>query len=86
MSTVSVGIREFRENLTSYLEADGPIEITRHGEAVGLYVPRKKQWTEADRAAFLQSHEAVQRELQSKGVRKEDLMREAQRIRKAKRR
>ena len=33
------GIREFREKLTTFLEASGPVAITRHGETVGYYIP-----------------------------------------------
>ena len=33
-----VGIREFRENLASYIESPTPVAITRHGETV-LFAP-----------------------------------------------
>ncbi len=36
----SVGIREFRGQLSSFLESTTPVAITRHGETVGFYVPR----------------------------------------------
>src|SRR5579862_8169365 len=41
MQTTKVGIREFRENLSSYLESKTPVAITRHGATIGIYVPTK---------------------------------------------
>jgi antitoxin (DNA-binding transcriptional repressor) of toxin-antitoxin stability system len=40
--TPSVGIREFRAALAEYIDADRPVTITRHGEAVGLFVPLRR--------------------------------------------
>ena len=37
--TVRVGIRELRAKLASHLESVTPIEVTRHGRTIGLYVP-----------------------------------------------
>ena len=34
-----VGIRELRARLASHLESATPIEVTRHGRTIGLYVP-----------------------------------------------
>jgi PHD/YefM family antitoxin component YafN of YafNO toxin-antitoxin module len=34
MGTVSVGIREFRDNLTTYIDSESPVAITRHGDTV----------------------------------------------------
>lgn len=38
----SVGIREFRAALAEYIEADTPVTVTRHGQAVGLFVPLRR--------------------------------------------
>lgn len=42
MDTTTVGIREFRASLADYIEADAPVTITRHGQAVGLFVPLRR--------------------------------------------
>lgn len=39
MQTQKVGIREFREKLSTFLEASRPVAITQHGETVGYYIP-----------------------------------------------
>jgi hypothetical protein len=38
MEPITVGIREFRENLAEYLlESNAPVAITRHGDTIGFY-------------------------------------------------
>ena len=39
MEATKVGIREFRENLSTYLESKTPVAITRHGATIGIYLP-----------------------------------------------
>lgn len=39
MSTIKVGVREFREKFARFLESDKPIAVTRHGETIGVYTP-----------------------------------------------
>jgi PHD/YefM family antitoxin component YafN of YafNO toxin-antitoxin module len=44
MTTIKVGVREFRERIARFLESDIPVAVTRHGETVGVYIPtRRKQ-------------------------------------------
>jgi antitoxin (DNA-binding transcriptional repressor) of toxin-antitoxin stability system len=52
MQTTKVGIREFRENLSSYLESKTPVAITRHGATIGIYVPTKPKPSQADLEAL----------------------------------
>ena len=60
MQTTKVGIREFRENLASYLESKIPVAVTRHGETIGIYVPTKPKPSEADLAALRIAGERMQ--------------------------
>jgi hypothetical protein len=48
MQLTTVGIREFCENLSSYLESETPVAITRHGATIGIYVPTHRKSSEAD--------------------------------------
>ena len=43
MQTAKVGIREFRERLSEYLESKTPVAITRHGATIGIYVPTRAE-------------------------------------------
>jgi antitoxin (DNA-binding transcriptional repressor) of toxin-antitoxin stability system len=38
----SVGIREFRAALAEYIDAGRSVTVTRHGQAVGLFVPLRR--------------------------------------------
>ena len=37
----SVGVREFRENLSSIIEGTETVTITKHGQTIGFYIPAK---------------------------------------------
>ncbi len=50
--STKIGIRQFRENLSTYLESKSPVAITRHGATIGIYVPTRPKPTDADLDAF----------------------------------
>jgi antitoxin (DNA-binding transcriptional repressor) of toxin-antitoxin stability system len=75
METLKVGIREFRDNLATYiLEADTPVAITRHGDTVGYFIPARRKRSETERAAFKEASARWQEILTSKGVSEEDVL------------
>lgn len=43
MATLKVGVREFRERITSFLESDTPVAVTRRGETLGVFVPTRRK-------------------------------------------
>lgn len=43
MSTIKVGVREFRERIAAFLESDTPVAVTRRGETLGIYVPTSRK-------------------------------------------
>src|SRR5207245_6934594 len=43
MTTIKVGVREFRERIASFLESDTPVAVTRRGETLGVYVPTPRR-------------------------------------------
>lgn len=47
LTTLKVGVREFREQIASFLESNIPVAVTRRGETLGIYVPtpRKRSQT-----------------------------------------
>jgi PHD/YefM family antitoxin component YafN of YafNO toxin-antitoxin module len=84
MKTVSVGIREFRDNLASYvLESKKPVAITRHGDTVGFYLPVRRKRTEAEKAAFKAATAAVDEMLINAGVTEDEILEEFKLLRKA---
>jgi hypothetical protein len=70
---VPVGIRELRACLVSHRESPAPIEITRHGRTVGLYVPLHQGSDQSERERLLEAGRLMQAELQWLGLPEEEL-------------
>ncbi len=81
MHTTKVGIREFRENLASYLEASQPVAITRHGSTIGIYIPTKPKPTHAELEALRIAGEKVQALLAVAGATEDDIVADFKRAR-----
>ncbi len=83
MEAEKIGIREFRENLASYLEGGRSLAITRHGETLGFFIPVHKR----DRQAEIGAMRAAARELDamiaSWGASEDELVSEYKEIRQA---
>ena len=75
MVTARVGIREFRDKLSSYLlESDAPVAITRHGDTVGSYIPARRKRSESEREALRQIAGQMQELLAAKGISEEEVL------------
>lgn len=68
-----VGIRELRAKLASHLESVTPIEVTRHGRTIGLYVPFPQQAELDERQRLLEAGRLMQAELERLGLKEEEL-------------
>ena len=87
MDHITVGIREFRENLAAYLlESDAPVAITRHGDTIGYYIPARRKRTETERAALKEVAARLEELLAAKGVAEDDVVADFRRWRAGKRR
>lgn len=85
MPTLKVGVREFRERISSFLESETPVAVTRRGETLGVYVPtlRKRSKT----ADLPELKAAADRLAQAvKDVDEEELVTEFKRLRGARKR
>ena len=74
MQSARVGIREFRENLASYIESSTPVAITRHGETVGFYVPSRRKRQQADLDALRKAGEQLDALIAAAGVSEGELV------------
>jgi antitoxin (DNA-binding transcriptional repressor) of toxin-antitoxin stability system len=83
MQTERVGVREFREKLSGYLESEIPVAITRHGETVGYYVPAKRKPSEAQLEALLRAGERLQELIALAGTTEDELVDDFKAARKA---
>lgn len=83
MESEKVGIREFRENLSGYLEGGRPLAITRHGETLGFFIPAQK----CSRKAELEAMQAAAKDLDTMistwGASEDEMMTEYKEIRRA---
>ena len=70
---VRVGIHELRARLASHLETATPIEVTRHGRTVGLYVPLPQESDLSKQERRLEAGRLMQAELQQLGLTEEEL-------------
>jgi antitoxin (DNA-binding transcriptional repressor) of toxin-antitoxin stability system len=81
MQTERVGIREFRENLSGYLESPTPVAITRHGETIGFYVPARRRPSEADLEALRRAGDKLSALIAASGASEEELVNEFKALR-----
>jgi antitoxin (DNA-binding transcriptional repressor) of toxin-antitoxin stability system len=70
---VRVGIRELRAKLASHLESVTPLEVTRHGRTIGLYVPLPQEAQQDERQRLLEAGRLMQAELERLGLSEEEL-------------
>jgi antitoxin (DNA-binding transcriptional repressor) of toxin-antitoxin stability system len=82
---VRIGIRELRDKLASYMESTVPIEVTRHGQTVGFYIPVPRRPGQAEREALLEAGRRMQAELGRLGLTEEELVADFKRWRRARR-
>ncbi len=83
METVKIGIREFRENLSGYLESGTPLAIMRHGETLGFYIPAQKRSRKAELEAMRAAAKDLDEMIASWGATEDELMNEYKEIRRA---
>lgn len=82
---VTVGVREFRQDLADYIDGDEPVTVTRHGRRVGVFIP-----TRTDRAEAIAAYQAATEKLRAlmaeQGVDEDEVVAEFDAARKAHRR
>jgi PHD/YefM family antitoxin component YafN of YafNO toxin-antitoxin module len=74
MQSTRIGIREFRENLASYLESRTPVAITRHGATIGIYIPTHRKPSEADLEALRAAGKKMQSLIAAAGTSEDELV------------
>ena len=85
MPPTKVGIREFRENLASYLESETPVAVTRHGTTIGIYVPTRRKPSEADLEAMRAAGEKMQALIEAAGTTEDEIVEEFKKARRERR-
>ena len=69
----SVGVREFRRDLAHYIDQTEPVTVTRHGQAVGLFVPVRRD-RQAEIAAFAEAASRARALLEELGTTEDEVV------------
>jgi antitoxin (DNA-binding transcriptional repressor) of toxin-antitoxin stability system len=85
MPTAKVGVREFREKLSGYLESGAPVAIMRHGKTLGFYVPTPRKPDEENLEALRRAGEQLDALIASSGASEDELVSEFKTLRKVRR-
>jgi PHD/YefM family antitoxin component YafN of YafNO toxin-antitoxin module len=86
METQKVGIREFRDNLATYLlESDKALAITRHGDTIGYYLPARRKPSDAEIEALRKAGERMDEMMTAAGVTEDEIVEDFKRLRKEER-
>ena len=68
----SVGVREFRNNASTYLSGSETIAVNRHGKVIGFYIPLERDEDEV-RRAVAKLGATVEKVLEESGMSEEEL-------------
>jgi hypothetical protein len=85
MDTAKVGIRQFREQLGSYLESAKPVAITKHGRTVGFYIPVHRSPEIEEREALREAGRRLDAWMAEQKVSEDELVAEFEHSRKSSR-
>ncbi|MDP2827551.1 MAG: hypothetical protein Q8O37_02990 [Sulfuricellaceae bacterium] len=72
--SLRIGMRELRDKLSEYLESSVPIEVTRHGQTIGFYIPVPKQPGQSEREAMREAGKRMQEELARLGIGEDEVV------------
>lgn len=81
---VTVGVREFRQDLADYIDGDEPVTVTRHGRRVGVFIPTRGDRAEAI-AAYQAATEGLHALMIEHGIDEDEIVAEFDAARKARR-
>lgn len=74
--TQRIGVRELREKLSLFLESNETLEVTRHGQTIGFYIPVPHKPGQAQREALLEAGKKMDEELIRLGLKEDQLLEE----------
>ncbi|MBN9139240.1 type II toxin-antitoxin system Phd/YefM family antitoxin [Leifsonia sp. H3M29-4] len=82
--SVTVGVREFRQDLADYIDQAEPVTVTRHGQTVGLFIPVRRD-RKAEIAAYSEAAKKASALLEQLGMTEDEVVAEFDAMRKARR-
>jgi prevent-host-death family protein len=77
----TVGIREFRQELSEYLNSTEPVAVTRHGHTLGVFIPTDPKGLRASLQAFKEASSKLDKLLAAQGLTGDEVLKELERKR-----
>lgn len=81
---VTVGVREFRQDLADYIDGDEPVTVTRHGRRVGIFIPARGDRAEAI-AAYQSATDKLHALMSEQSINEDEILTEFDAARKTRR-
>lgn len=81
MQALRVGMREFRADMAEYIDSNKPVEITRHGQTIGYFIPALAR-KEENLAALRQASKVLDQLLETHQIDVEEVIAEFNELRK----
>jgi antitoxin (DNA-binding transcriptional repressor) of toxin-antitoxin stability system len=78
--SVTVGVREFRQDLADYIDQSEPVTVTRHGQTVGLFIPVHRD-RKAEVAAYVEAAKKASALLTELGMTEDEVVAEFEALR-----
>ncbi len=82
--SVTVGVREFRQDLAGFIDQAEPVTVTRHGQTVGLFIPVHRD-RDAEITAYAEAAKKASALLAQLGMTEDEAVAEFDALRKAER-
>ena len=80
---IQVGVKEFREDLAQYIDAQVPIAVTRHGRTVGFFIPKRPKLNEQEIAALERAAAELEAFMAEHGITEDEVVSDFEALRKS---
>lgn len=77
----TIGVREFRKDLSKHLMSDNAIAVTKQGLTVGYYIPTHRPISESDKQSLTELSNQLNTLLENKGIDSEQLIDDVKELR-----
>jgi PHD/YefM family antitoxin component YafN of YafNO toxin-antitoxin module len=84
MNPQTISTREFRMQLSKYLEHQEPLAISKHGRTIGYYIPAQNPLEQQELEALKIGVQKLQSLLAAQGINEDDVVAEFNVLRKQK--
>jgi antitoxin (DNA-binding transcriptional repressor) of toxin-antitoxin stability system len=80
--SMTVGVREFRQDVADDIDQPEPVTVTRHGQTVGLFIPVHRD-RKAEVAAYVEAAKKANALLTELGTTEDEVVAEFEALRKS---